>query len=262
MTDTNTTTNTAQGTEQAPASAPNTQQTDTPPDTGNMAPGSNANPQTQASSSQAGDQMATLLAKARREEKDKLYPEIERLKAKLEEERVAREQRTKELEERQKELEELRAGKQTELASVNRELQEQRDRTAKLEEVIQEVASDAASKIEASELASFREKSIREAGIIHLADTVSGTSRDDIEASVKQAKAREESIMEKAREEARAEMSKQLPQPISPEGSSGMSNPRVIRPQDKTNLAKLPREEWTKRRDELLAQAKAKAGLT
>lgn len=207
------------------------------------------------------EEHAAALAKARQEEKSKLYPEIERLKA----EKAASDKKLADAEkkaaERQQELEDVRAGKVTETESVNRELKELREQNQNLQSAIEEVATSAADRVVQSELKAYKEKKIREAGITQLSELVSGTSEEEIDAAVEKAKKKEEAIFEKAREEERAKLAHDLPTPIAPDGSQGRGPGGRVTPGKRTEVAQLKGDEYKKVRDQLLLEAKQKAGL-
>jgi hypothetical protein len=202
-----------------------------------------------------------LIEKARSEEKRKLYSEIEKLRAektKSEEELLAKE---KLIEARQQELENIRAGKVEEKESINRELRELREQNKKLAETIDSVAESAAKRIRQSELNSFREKKIREAGITQLVELVRGSDEAEIEESIRMAKKKEELILEEARKQVRSQMAHELPQPIAPDGSHGKNSVSVVSHKDRSRAAKLKGNDYQKFRDQLLQEAKQKSGL-
>ena len=203
----------------------------------------------------------TLLAKVRQEEKGKLYPEIEKLKTRSIELQTTNKTLEEQLQERQQEVEELRAGKLGELTTVNKELNDLRETNKKLSDAIENVATEAAGKIRGYELSSYRERRIRETGLKQLHDMVTGTNKEEIEASLTMATSKEVAIFEKAKEEALAELAKDLPQPIAPDGSQGRDVISTLTPQKRNNIVKLNNDEYQTQRAELLAEAKRKAGM-
>lgn len=205
------------------------------------------------------EQLAERLAKARQEEKDKLYPELKKAKdalAALEKSKAKWEQTQAEL---QREIDGLRSGQQSEAASLTQELAKSRDQISKLELAIEEVATQSTEQIRQSDLRRFRVEQIAKAGLKHLADTVTGNSEQEILASIKTAKEKEEAIEKEATERVRQEMGQNVPTPLAPSGSS--TNHSTVNPMDKEALAKLPEEKYKARRAELLAEAKRKSGL-
>jgi len=202
-----------------------------------------------------------ILAKVRDDEKAKLYPEIEKAKSSANALENEIEKLREESKQRQQELEDLRSGKIKEGETINRELAELREKNQRIEKALETVASEAAERVRLSELASFRERKIRETGLKHLHDLVKGNSEEEIEASIAEVAKKENSIVLAAKEEARKDLAKTLPKPISPDGSktpfSGM-----ISPKKKSDIARLRGSEYEKVRAQLLAEAKTKAGLT
>jgi len=208
------------------------------------------------------DEVNALLEKVRREEKEKLYPELDRLKgAKTEgEARIA--ELEKQLEAQRQEVEGLRTGEVEKAESINRELRELQEKNQKLESAIENVATEAAAKLHASQMAALRERLIRESGIKQLPELVTGDTEEALRASVQQVKEKEEAILEEARAQARAQVADQLPTPISPDGSTGRGPTAVVTPKQKQDIAKLKGAEYQQYRDQLLAEAKQKAGLS
>lgn len=206
------------------------------------------------------DQLQDLLAKARKDEKDKLYPELEKARTELKNFK----QRAKELEGQlsttQTELDGVRAGSATEFESVNRELRESREKIQKLETAIETVASDAADRVRRSELAAYRAKAIAESGIV-LEELVSGSSEEDIDRAVKEAKAKESKLLARAKEEARRELSAEVPRPLSPDGTRGRSASDQLSPKNREAIARQKGSDYEKARQQLLLEAKQKAGL-
>ena len=206
--------------------------------------------------------VAKLIEKARREEKDKLYPEIDRLKNV----KASGEAKVAELEAQltatRKEVEGLRTGKVKEKESINRELRELHEQNSKLEIAITNVAAEAAAKLQASELEAYKEKSIRKSGIQQLSDLVVGNTKEELDTAIKKAKDKEEAIFKQAREEARAKLADTLPAPLAPDGTHGRGPAPTVTPKQKYDIASLKGEDYRKYRDQLLADAKQKAGLS
>lgn len=205
--------------------------------------------------------IAKLIEKARREEKDKLYPEIDRLKKAKSDGDSRVTELEAQLEATRQEVEGLRTGKVEEKESINKELRELREHNQKLEEAIKTVASDAAEKLQASELKAYKEKAIRESGIKQLHELVQGNTQEEIDTAVKKAKEKEDAIFKKAEEDARAKLADSLPTPISPDGTQGRGPSPSVTPKQQYDIAKLKGDDYRKYRDQLLAEAKQKSGL-
>lgn len=202
-----------------------------------------------------------LLAKARQDEKNKLYPEIEKLKTKSTELETIKKSLEQQIQARTKEVEELRAGKLSELDSVNKELTDLKETNLRLSAAIEEVASEAAEKIRRSELASYKERRLRESGLKKLHAMVAGNSIDEIEASLKSAQEIESSLMEAAKEDAMAHLANNLPRPLAPDGSHGRDVLDLMTPQKRSQIVKSSDAEYQTKKAELLAEAKRKAGM-
>lgn len=199
------------------------------------------------------EEMLAAVERARKQEKEKVYPELKKLK----EDKAANDKRMAEL---QKTIDDLRSGESKVLDSVNAEMKTLREANSKLEDAIHNVANDAAAKILQSELKAYREKKLRESGITELQDFVTGDSEEAIDASVKAVKEKEMAISKAALDAAKTAQAKNLPKPLVVD-STGTTGPSVLRPQDKEVIARLPETEYRKRRDELLKNAKKKAGI-
>lgn len=247
--------------QQIPPPAPQPRAGSTPPEPQHATPPTDAASNAPADDVVPKSEVARAIEKARREEKEKLYPEIERLKAARAEGEAKAAELEQQLEAQRLEVEGLRTGKVEETESINKELRELRKKNQKLETAIENVATEAAAKLRASELAAYREKQIRASGIQQLAELVGGDSEEAIDAAIKRAKEKEDAIFEKAREEARAKLADSLPTPISPDGSQGRGPTAIVTQKQKQDIASLRGADYRKYRDQLMAEAKQKAGL-
>lgn len=227
------------------------------PDQNPDAPGTSSTP----SETVPKSELAKIVEKAREDEKKKLYPELDRLKREKAANDAKLAELTTKLESQTKEVEGLRTGTVQEKDSVNRELRELREHIAKQEKALEAVAEDAASRIRASEIESYREKALRKSGIKHLADLVSGGSEADIDASIERAQKKEKAVLDAAETEARKKLADTLPTPIAPAGDLGRG-PSGINPNDKHHYAAMKGPEYAKVRAQLMADARKKAGLS
>jgi hypothetical protein len=204
-----------------------------------------------------------LLSKVRSEEKSKVFQTVEELKAVKKEltETVVKQEEA--LKDTQGNLEELRAGKVTELKSVNEELAKQREVNAKLEKAIEHVATDSMAKILEAELSAYRDKQLRLKEITpELEILVTGKTKEEIDASIEAAKEKETKLKESLREEVRGELAANLPTPISADGSQGRGPTPNITSENRESIARLEDKEYIARRQEMLEEAKIKAGHT
>lgn len=211
------------------------------------------------------EEVDALLSKVRADEKSKVYKHIDTLKAQKE----STETKSRELQERLKSLEEdldgLRQGKTTEVDSITKELADLRDTNRKLEAAIDLVATNASLEVTRAKLDAYRDKLIAEKGLVFV-EAVKGDTEEEIRESVESALKKqsevEKAAMEKAIEKIRRESSKDLPQPIAVEGQVGQSSSLMqASPTSRRSLAKLPKDEYQKRRAQMLEEAKRKVGL-
>lgn len=218
-------------------------------------------PKTEPEGMMTKEQVAELLQKAREDEKNKVYSKLDAVKG----DKEKLEQTLAELEETKKKLEEdrdaLREGRATELKSVNEELGQLREQNKKLQESFQVAVDASAKKIREHELKAYKAEKVREAGI-KIVELVSGEDEAAIDASIAAAKSREDQIAEELRAEIQKGLANDLPKPISTDGSVGKGPTPVITPQGRQAMARLSKEDYQKARQELLNEAKQKAGYT
>lgn len=146
-----------------------------------------------------------LIAKAREEEKNKLYPTIDKLKKECEahvkahnEDLIAIATKDKEIERLKGEIQTLQSqveGKETEaIKTLKNELKAAQDELQTLKESapnIDELTAKIRGEIEAEyEIKSYKENKIREANGKIIPELVSGDTKEDIDASVEKAMAR------------------------------------------------------------------------
>ena len=217
------------------------------------------------------------IEKARSDEKKKAFDKLEAAKA----DKASSEEKIQKLEadlqSATKNLDELRQGKSTEIDSLTKEFQELRDKNAKLEKAIETVADDAAKQVMEAKVEAYRDKVIAQKSVM-LSELVTGNTIEEIDESVERALAREKEIQAKAAggsgdggntpptqdpapQTPPAPADPNLPRPLSPDGSQGRGPGPDTSPQNRENLSKLPREEYLKVRNQMMAEAKRKAGL-
>lgn len=209
----------------------------------------------------AEEQITDLIEKARADEKKKVFSKLDSLK-KLNEEIQAK---MTELEAAKLEIEKdrdaLREGRTSEFKSVNEELSQLREQNQKLQKAFEASVETATLKIREQELKAYKADKVREAQV-SLIELVSGVSESEIDASIEATKKREKVIEDSLREQIRKELANDLPQPMATDGSQGRGPTPVITPQNRQAVARLKGEEYERRRQELLADAKQKAGWT
>lgn len=198
--------------------------------------------------------------KARKDEKSKLYPEIEKNKRAALEAQEKAEALEQELAKTQQQLSELRAGKSDEMASVSAEIQSLTEKLKKTEIAMERLADASASRIRQSELAAYRQSKIAEAKLDLFAELVVGDSEEAIDESIVVARKKEEATKEKARADARKELGANVPTPRAPT-SGNHGDPPVSAARDRERIARLKGPDYQKARQELLQKAREEAGL-
>lgn len=166
-------------------------------------------------------EVEALLAKARQEEKDKLYPQLEELRSttkevqdalrleREEKERIRREAESQAEEERKSQLsaEQLL---QEGLQKIEEQLASERQARAALEERIQQDKRK-------EQLAAYRVQKIKEANGQIIPEIVQGSSETEIDANTLIAKARYVELVESLKEARAEEVRGQMPRPASPD---------------------------------------------
>lgn len=206
-------------------------------------------------------ELEARLAKVRADEKSKLYPELERLKKQTSEMESAQTALQAKITEKEKALSDLREGRSTEFASVNTELQALKEQNKKLEVALDSIAEQATVRVRKSELKSYRDQKVAEAGLQHFGDLVLiGDSEEEIDSSIESAKKKEAALVASATEKVRKELGAAVPSPVAPtRGGSG--NPPTNPARDRESIARLGGDAYAKTRAELILKAKQDAGL-
>jgi hypothetical protein len=216
------------------------------------------------------DQVNELLSKIRSDEKKKHQGKLEETSTALK----TQMDKMKELEEQlsgaQKRLEKLQEGKKSDKDKdgLSKELEDLRAEREKLQKGMEELASLSAQQIVDTELRMKKELLIQKHGI-KFPELVSGDTVEELEASAKKAAEREKALVEKAAKEAEDRTKKALssqaaaglPKPISTNASLGNGNDLPSDLNAREKIVKLPRDEYLKRRAEILQEARRKAGL-
>lgn len=191
-----------------------------------------------------------LVAKARREEKEKLYQRIEKSKSDVEAAEAQKEAAQKELAEmkdRLKAEEEAKMSKNTEVEEAIKALREQNEA---LQRRLDEVAQEAESKVKQSELKSYRKERLEKEGLM-LSELVDGASQEEIDEAIKVVKAREEAIRKAVEEQVRAEMKRDLPRPVAVDADSSSIAPA----KDRYSISKLKDADYQSMRQQLMNKA-------
>lgn len=214
------------------------------------------------------DQVNELLSKIRSDEKKKHQGKLDEnsttLKTQMDKMKALEEQ----LSGAQKKLEKLQEGKKSDKEGLSKELEELRAEREKLQKGMEELASESAKQIIDTELRMKKELLVQKHGI-KFPELVSGDTVKELEDSAKMAAEREKALVEQAAKEAEERTKKQLsdqaaaglPKPISTNASLGNGNDLPTDLNAREKIVKLPREEYLKKRAEMLQEARRKAGL-
>lgn len=243
------------------------------PEGGSAAPGENSNKETPAATVDKAAHEAALAA-ARKEEKDKLYPDLDKA-------RKASEAATKKAEA----AEAASAAKDAELATIQAKLKEMEDKglteaerqgkeskeairkateaaqaatkAAEAAQVRAELAEKNAEKrIKESELRAHRAIAIKDSGLTALADMVTGNTEAEIAASIEALKQKEEVLKGSGKAAADEETRGAMPGPLSLNQRKAQT---VYEGMTAAELARLPKDEYQKARKALMNKARATA---
>ncbi len=205
--------------------------------------------------------LENLLNKARTQEKSKQHDQLKKRKAELDDLRKQLAEKETSQAELAAKLEDIQNKDLTDSERALKRLEEVEASNKKLQQQLEIVASEAASKLEKAELARYRERVLRESGI-QLTELVSGDTKEEINESLENAKARELVIFEAAKAKAEKELRKQqganVPKPISPVPQPGAGDLAVS---ERREVAKMKSADYQKIRAKLIAEARQKAGV-
>lgn len=203
--------------------------------------------------------------KARKEEKDKLYPTIERHRASEKEANDKIKSLEASLSEREAKLKEFEEANLSTDEKTTRRLEELEARTSAAEKAVSIERDKRETEQKAFEMKLYRERRLREAGVEDsLADMVIGDSMESIEDSIQTTLSAQKDIFDRAYQKAhsdvRTELGKGVPEnPIQPDDSHTKVTP-VVTLQDRNEIASIrDPQEYKKRRKELLEAAQKQA---
>lgn len=188
-----------------------------------------------------------LIAKARKEERDKLYPQLEKLKKDKNDLLLVVAERDATIVELEKAVENLQKthNKLTkdveEGTKTNKIVQEQSLTISQLEQELEELQAKYETDITSLQLASYKEKAIASAGGEIIAELVSGSTEEEINASIELAKQKYKEIQEKALS------SVQMPKSVNP--SFATINQSVLKSVD--DIKDMTPTEWAEYRKNL-----------
>ena len=208
------------------------------------------------------DDLIEAVEKARQQEKDKLYSRLSDMDKKsqeysksLEETNTLLKSLVAERDEAKAQLDKKAQDELTVEERVAQRLQALEAKEAEMQRQLEQVAEQAALRVRESELKLFRANAIAESNLT-LTELVRGNTEDEITESIKLAKAREDSIFKKAKEQARNELSQNLPKPAPTPAVQTTQEQQLIDPRKKFEMANLSNAEFQKLKTELLAKAR------
>jgi hypothetical protein len=206
------------------------------------------------------DDLTQAIEKARQQEKDKLYSRLsdidtknQEYSQKLTETNEMLKALVAERDEAKRKLEEQAKAEMTAEELVAERLKALEEREARMQAQLEKVAEEAALRVRESELKLFKANVISENNLM-LTELVSGNSEEEILASVERAKARENEIFNRAKEQARSELSQNLPKPSTP--APVETQTANIDPTKKFDMANLSSQDFQKLKAELLNRAR------
>lgn len=191
-----------------------------------------------------------LVRKAREEEKNKLYPQIEKLKKDKNDLLLVVAEREATIKEQEKTITDLQknhsklAKDVEESTSTNKVVQEQALLISQLEQQLEETQSQYETEMNSLKLNSYRDGLIAQAGGEIIAELVTGNTEEEINASIELAKQRYAEIQEKALSNV------QMPKSINP--STSMLQQNALKSVD--DIAGMDNKAWEAYRADLKAQ--------
>lgn len=196
------------------------------------------------------EQVQEMLNKVRSEEKSKLRKSLEKTKEENESLTLKNQKVEEELNSTREQLEAIKDSSLTEYEKVNKQIDLLIAQNASLTEKLQTVAKDAENKVKMSEARAYREKRIKEAGLLS-ADMVVGSTPEEIDNSIEIQLQKENALKERLEDKIREELAVNVPKPVSPNNQE----PSIAPQKDRWNLSKLKPDEYKSLRQKMLAQA-------
>jgi hypothetical protein len=201
--------------------------------------------------------IAARVTKARADEKAKMHKKLSEMEANADLSRTERDKEATALKDALDKLALLEDSKLSDADKVQKQLDTLAAQNTRLQEQLEEVATKASERIRASELAAFRDRSLRESGIT-LTELVTGNTQEEITASIATAKDREAAIYDRASETIRKELAGNVPTPVTQTQAPSNTQP-LVASLDKRRIAKMDKGEYARTRAQLLEAAKAQS---
>jgi len=196
------------------------------------------------------DQVEIMLNKVRSEEKSKLRKSLDKTKEENDALALKNQKVEEELNSTREQLKTIKDSSLSEYEKVNKQIDLLIAQNASLTEKLQTVAEDADNKVKMSEARSYREKRIKEAGLLS-ADMVVGSTPEEIDNSIEIQLQKENALKERLEDKIRGELAVNVPKPVSPNNQE----PSIAPQKDRWNLSKLKPDEYKSLRQKMLAQA-------
>jgi primosomal protein N' len=188
--------------------------------------------------------IASRVTKARADEKAKMHKKLSAMEVAAEDSRTEREKEATALKDALDKLSLLEDSKLSDADKVQKQLDKLADQNTRLQAQLEEVATKATERIRASELAAFRDRSLRESGIT-LTELVTGNTQEEITASIATAMDREAAIYDRASETIRKELAGNVPTPITQTQVPSNTQP-LVASMDKRRIAKMDKGEYAR----------------
>lgn len=206
-------------------------------------------------------QLTEAIQKARQQEKDKLYSRLTDIDSKNQEysQKISETNEilkvlVQERDDAKKKLEDQAKAELTAEERVAERLKSLEEREVRMQAQLERVAEEAALRVRDSELKLFKANVITESKLM-LTELVSGNSEAEILESVERAKSRENEIFSRAKEQARSELSANLPKPSATPAQVETTSANID-PRKKFDMANLSSQDFQKLKAELLAKAR------
>lgn len=204
----------------------------------------------QAEETMSRSKFEELVAKARREEKDKLYKSMEKTKSELQEAQSQNEAVQKELTETKERLQASEESTMSEMQKVQEALSLLKEQNEMLQKRLDEVAQEADLKVKRSELNSYKKERIEQEGLM-LSELIDGASQEEIDSAIQAVKTREDLLRKSLEEKVRKELSAELPRPLSVDSQESSVAPAS----DRYRLSKLNPNDYQTMRQQLMQKA-------
>ncbi len=205
--------------------------------------------------------LEAALAKAREQEKSKLYKKLESTTAAHDELTSNLAEKEDALTKLQEKLRLIEDDKLTEQEKIHKQIEGLTQSNEALKKQLDSVASEAARRIQESEIKAYRDRRLRESGVT-LTELVAGNTAEEIDAAIAATEAREKEIFAQAAAEAeariRGELQAAAPKPVSPKAPSASNS--LLTNVDRKSVAKLDDAEYAKIRAKLMEEARRSLG--